>query len=67
MMLQDVLMFLVQQKLLDNLSNAAIAVQLLLMPPVTVASAKQSFSKMRLVKMFVHSTVLEDSCNIYSA
>ena len=64
---QDVLTFPMQEKLLDNLPNAAIALRILLTPPMSVASSEHGFSKLKLIKMFVRATVLLDrlSCHIH--
>ncbi|XP_023734603.2 uncharacterized protein LOC111882471 [Lactuca sativa] len=50
----DVLKFL---KELDYFSNASIAYRILLTIPVIVASAEKSFSKLKLLKSYLHSTM----------
>ncbi|KAL8461686.1 hypothetical protein ACS0TY_032973 [Phlomoides rotata] len=43
--------------------NAYIAYKILLTIPVTVASAERSFSKLKLIKTFLRSTMSQDRLN----
>ena len=47
----DVLNFLVQ---FDSFSNTTSAYRILLTVPITVASAKRSFSKLKLLKSYIY-------------
>ena len=49
---QDVLTFLVQQKHLDNVPKASIALLVVLTLPVSVASAERSSFMLRFIKTF---------------
>jgi hypothetical protein len=44
-------------------SNAFIAYQILLTIPVTVASAEKSFSKLKLVKSYLRSSMTQERLN----
>ena len=59
MLPQEVLLFILQQKLLDNMPNVSVAVRILLTLPVSVASGERSFSKLKLIKTYIRSTMLE--------
>ena len=50
---QDVLQFILQQKLEDNVPNLIVALRILLTIPVSVASAERSFSKLKLIKTYI--------------
>ncbi|XP_053571800.1 uncharacterized protein LOC128661586 [Bombina bombina] len=56
---QEVLLFILQNKLLDNVPNVSVTLRILLTLPVTVASGERSFSKLKLIKSYIHSTMLE--------
>jgi len=43
--------------------NACIAYRILLTIPVTVASAERSFSKLKLIKTYLRSTMSQDRLN----
>ena len=53
----DILKFL---KRLDCFPNATIAYRILLTIPVTVASAEGSFSKLKLLKSYLRSTMTQE-------
>jgi hypothetical protein len=44
----------------DSFPNTAIAYRILLTVPVTVASAERSFSKLKLIKNYLRSTMSQD-------
>ena len=47
----------------DCYPNVSIAYRILLTVPVTVASAERSFSKLKLLKNYLRSTMLQDRLN----
>ncbi|KAI5009022.1 hypothetical protein ZWY2020_010070 [Hordeum vulgare] len=47
----------------DCYPNVCVAYRILLTVPVTVASAKRSFSKLKLLKNYLRSTMLQDRLN----
>ena len=47
----------------DCFPNASIAYRVLLTIPVTVASAERSFSKLKLLKFYLHSTMTQETLN----
>lgn len=57
----DILKFL---KDLDCFPNTLIAYRILLTIPVTVASAERSFSKLKLLKSYMRSSMLQDRLNV---
>jgi hypothetical protein len=50
-------------KRLDSFPNTCITYRILLTIPVTVASAKRSFSKLKLIKSYLKSTMLQERLN----
>ena len=50
-------------KKLDCFPNACIAYRILLTIPVTVATAKRSFSKLKLLKTYLRSTMSQEKLN----
>ena len=50
-------------KKLNSFSNACIAYRILLTIPVTVATVKRSFSKLKLLKSYLRSTMLQNKLN----
>ena len=51
-------------KTLDSFPNVYIAYKILLTIPVTVVTAKRSFSKLKLLKSYLKSTMLQDRLNV---
>ncbi|XP_037743601.2 zinc finger MYM-type protein 1-like [Chelonia mydas] len=56
---QDVLNFLWKNKLTDSVSNTVTALRILLTLPVSVASGERSFSKLKLIKTYMRTSVLQ--------
>jgi len=50
-------------KTLDSFPNVYIAYRILLIIPVTIAIAERSFSKLKLHKSYLKSTMLQDRLN----
>jgi len=53
----DVLRYLYDSRLHEVFPNLAVALRILLTLPVTVASAERSFSKLKLIKTYLRSTM----------
>ena len=52
-----------EESLLDMYPNLSVALRILLTVPVTVASAERSFSKLKLLKNYMRSTMSQDRLN----
>ena len=50
-------------KKLENFLNACITYRILLTIPVTVAFAERTFSKLKLIKSYLRSTMLQERLN----
>jgi hypothetical protein len=50
-------------KRLDSFPNACIAYRILLTIPVIVASVEKSFSKLKLIKLYLRSTISQEKLN----
>ena len=50
-------------KRLESFPNACIAFRILLIIPVTVASTKRNFSKLKLIKSYLRSTMSQERLN----
>ena len=50
-------------KRLESFPNACIAFKILLTILVTIASAKRSFSKLKLIKFYLRSTMSQEKLN----
>ena len=56
----DVLCYMRSSRLDEVFPNVTTALRILLTVPITVASAERSFSKLKLIKTFLRSTMRED-------
>lgn len=54
----DLLQFVINTD--DFASNVCITLRILLSLPVTVASGERSFSKLKIIKIYLRSTMVED-------
>ncbi|XP_015270496.1 PREDICTED: uncharacterized protein LOC107113656 [Gekko japonicus] len=57
---QRVLLHILQQRIQDSVPNVCIALRILLTLPVSVASGERSFSKLKLIKTHIRSTMLQE-------
>ena len=57
---QDVLNFILRNSLIDSVPNAVIALRILLTIPVSVASGERSFSKLKLIKTYLRTPMLQE-------
>lgn len=57
------LKFIQDNKLSHAVPNAAVALRILLTIPITVASGERSFSKLKLIKTYLRSTMSQDRLN----
>lgn len=55
-----ILQYIISNSLLDILPNLVIALRILLTIPVTVASGERSFSKLKLIKNYLRSTISQE-------
>lgn len=56
----DVLNFIIKNNLRDNFPNVSICLRILLTIPASVASGERSFSKLKLIKNFLRSTMTQE-------
>ncbi|KAG6936106.1 hypothetical protein G0U57_013381 [Chelydra serpentina] len=56
----DTVQFIHTSKLVDIYPNAYMATRILLTIPVTVASGERSYSKLKLIKNYLHSSVSQE-------
>jgi hypothetical protein len=56
---QDVLYFIFKHKLTDCVPNKFIAIRILLTLLVSVTSSERSFSKLKLIKIYIRSSMLQ--------
>ncbi|XP_065663687.1 zinc finger MYM-type protein 1-like [Hydra vulgaris] len=56
----DFLNYVYKEELQETYSNLVIALRIILTSPVTVASAERSFSKLKLIKTFHRSTMVDE-------
>lgn len=56
----DVLIYIVQQHLEDCVPNVVVSLRILLTLPVSVASGERSFSKLKLIKTYLRSTMSQN-------
>ena len=59
----DVLNYLHKNEILSLYPNIAIVLKLLLTIPVSVASAERSFSKLKIIKNYLRSTMTQNRLN----
>jgi hypothetical protein len=57
---KDVLNFIYNNNLIDSFPNAAISLRIYLSLPVTVASAERSFSKLKIIKNYLRSSMSQE-------
>lgn len=56
----EVLTYLETTNLTENFPNVAVSLRILLTIPVTVATGERSFSKLKLIKSYLRSTMSQD-------
>uniref|UniRef100_A0A0B7BN73 HAT C-terminal dimerisation domain-containing protein n=1 Tax=Arion vulgaris TaxID=1028688 RepID=A0A0B7BN73_9EUPU len=56
----DVLNFILKNNLTDSVPNTVIALRILLTLPVSVASGERSFSKLKLIKTYLRTSMLQE-------
>lgn len=59
----EILSFINDNKLQDNLPNLWVALRIMMTIPVTTASCERSFSKLKLIKTYLWSTMTEERLN----
>lgn len=57
------LQYLFENNLIATFPNTAIVLRILLTLPVTVASGERSFSKLKLIKNYLRSTMVQERLN----
>jgi len=57
---QDVINYIYNYNLLDSMPNLIIALRILLTLPISVATGERSFSKLKLIKTYIRSTMTQD-------
>ncbi|XP_037786388.1 uncharacterized protein LOC119582231 [Penaeus monodon] len=55
-----VLKYVIDHSLTDAYPNTFVALRVFLTPPVTVAAAERSFSRLKLIKTYLHSTMSQE-------
>ncbi len=59
----ELLTFVIENKYTEIFPNIYIGLRIYLTLPVTVASAERSFSKLKLIKTYLRSTMAQDRLN----
>lgn len=59
----DLLVFLEEKDLIEVYPNMWVALRIAVTTPVTVASAERSFSKLKLIKTYLRSTMSQERLN----
>ena len=59
----EALRFVCDNGLKDTLPNLSVALRILLTIPITVASGERSFSKLKLIKNYLRSSMSQDRLN----
>ena len=57
---RNILQYLFSNNLLSTFSNTAIVLRILLTLPVSVASGERSFSKLKIIKNYLRSTITQE-------
>lgn len=60
---QSVLQYIFENQLLATFPNISIALRILLTLPVSVASGERTFSKLKIIKNYLRSTMVQDRLN----
>ncbi|XP_065642854.1 uncharacterized protein LOC136074462 [Hydra vulgaris] len=58
--MKDVLQFLIKKQMAPGLPNLSIVYKIYLTPPVTSANAERSFSKLKIIKSYLRSTMTNE-------
>lgn len=61
----EMLDYIYKENILDRYPNMSIALRLLLTLPVTVASGERSFSKLKLIKTYLRSTMSQETPSLF--
>ncbi|KAF0694599.1 zinc finger MYM-type protein 1-like, partial [Aphis craccivora] len=59
----EILTFINDNKLQDTIPNLWVALKIMMTIPVTTASYERSFSKLKLIKTYLRSTMTEERLN----